>query len=151
MSDYIKNGVYYAIDAANNELERMPYAFNVKVDGDNQFADNMPAGIYACVGWGREAHVNSDYGSASGWSNIPRGQEYYILSGQSGVFATTAVHARENYEFLFAAGGIRAMICNVAQDVFHHAGEGAWGDREIEEIETDMDMEEASQWDEEAA
>lgn len=151
MSDYIKNGVYYAIDAANNELERMPYAFNVKVDGDNPFADNMPAGIYACEGWGREAHVNSNYGSAAGWSKIPRGQEYYILSGPPGVFATTVVHARENYEFLFAAGGIRAMICNVASDVFHHAGEDAWGDREIEEIETDMDMEEASQWDEEAA
>ena len=151
MSDYIKNGVYYALDAANNELDRMPYAFDVKVDGDNPFSDDMPAGIYQCTGWGREAHVNTDYRSASGWSKIPRGQEYYILSGPAGVFATNAAHARENYEFLFASGGIRAMICNVAQDVFHHAVEDAWGDREIEEIETDMSMEEASQWDEEAA
>ena len=151
MSDYIKNGVYYAIDAANNELDRMPYAFEVRNDGDNPFADDMPSGIYQCRGWGREAHVNSNWGSAIGWSNIPRGQEYYILSGQSGVFAITAAHARENYEFLFAAGGIRRMICNVAEDVFHISGEDAWGDRVIEEIETDMSMEEASQWDEEAA
>jgi hypothetical protein len=151
MSDYIKNGVYYAIDAANNELDRMPYAFEVERDGNNPFADDMPAGTYKCCGWGREAHVNIDYRSAIGWSNIPRGLEYYILSGQSGVFATTAAHARENYEFLFAADGIRRMICNIAEDVFHNAGEDAWGDRSIEEIETDMSMEEASQWDEEAA
>tara|TARA_Y100000114_G_scaffold138457_1_gene141472 strand:+ start:268 stop:723 length:456 start_codon:yes stop_codon:yes gene_type:complete len=151
MSDYIKNGVYYAIDAANNELDRMPYAFDVRNDGDNPFADDMPAGIYQCTGWGREAHVNTDYSSATGWSKIPRGQEYYILSGQSEVFATTAAHARENYEFLFAAGGIRRMICSIAQDVFHNAGEDAWGDRAIEEIETEMNMEEASQWDEAAA
>ena len=151
MSDYIKNGVYYAIDAANNELDRMPYAFEVRNDGDNPFADDMPSGIYQCCGWGREAHVNIDYRSATGWSKIPRGLEYYILSGQSGVFATTAAHARENYEFLFAAGGIRRMICNIAVDVFHNAGEDAWGDRAIEEIETEMNMEEASQWDEEAA
>jgi len=148
MSDYIKNGVYYAIDAANNELDRMPYAFEVRNDGDNPFADDMPSGIYQCTGWGREAHVNTDYRSAEGWSKIPRGLEYYILSGQSGVFATTAAHARENYEFLFAAGGIRRMICSIAQDVFHNAGEDAWGDRAIEEIETEMNMEEASQWDE---
>ena len=51
MSDYIKNGVYYAIDAANNELDRMPYAFEVRNDGDNPFADNMPSGIYQCTGW----------------------------------------------------------------------------------------------------
>ena len=151
MSDYIKNGAYYAIDAANNELDRMPYAFDVRNDGDNPFADDMPAGIYQCTGGGREAHVNTDHSSAAGWSKIPRGQEYYILSGQSEVFATTAAHARENYEFLFAAGGIRRMICSIAQDVFHNAGEDAWGDRAIEEIETEMNMEEASQWDEAAA
>ena len=66
MSDYIKNGVYYAIDAANNELDRMPYAFEVRNDGDNPFADDMPSGIYQCCGWGREAHVNIDYRSATG-------------------------------------------------------------------------------------
>ena len=151
MSDYIKNGVYYAIDAANNELDRMPYAFEVRNDGDNPFADDMPAGIYQCTGWGREAHVNTDYGSAVGWANIPRGLEYYILSSTAGVFATTAAHARENYEFLFAAGGIRRMICNIAEDVFNISGVDAWGDCEVSEIETNMSMEEASQWDEEAA
>ena len=151
MSDYIKNGVYYALDAANNELDRMPYAFDVKVDGDNPFSDDMPAGIYQCTGWGREAHVNTDYRSASGWSKIPRGQEYYILSGPAGVFATNAAHARENYEFLFPPSSIRWMICNIAEDIFNAAGEDAWGDRAIEEIETGMGMKEAAQWDEEAA
>jgi hypothetical protein len=43
------------------------------------------------------------------------------------------------------------MICNIAEDVFHVAGEDAWGDCEVSEIETSVNMEEASQWDEEAA
>lgn len=149
MSDYIKDGVYYAIDAANNELDRMPYAFFVKRDGDNPFAENMIAGAYTCSGWGREAHVNIDYKSAIGWDKIPKGVEYYIIADPENAYAVTADYARENYEPLFSSGQIRGMICDVALEVFHSSA--AWGDSGIEEIDVDMTMEEAARWDEEAA
>lgn len=151
MSDYIKNGVYYAIDAANNELDRMPYAFFVKRDGDNPFAEGMIAGAYTCSGWGREAHVNIDYKSAIGWDKIPKGTEYYIIVDSENAYAVTADYARENYEPLFSPGQIQSMVCNVALEVFQVARTDAWGDSEVEEIDVDMTMEEASAWDEEAA
>ena len=151
MSDYIKNGVYYAIDAANNKLERMPWAFFVKRDGDNPFAENMIAGAYTCSSWGREAHTDVNYKSAIGWDKIPMGAEYYIIADLENAYAVTADYARENYELLFSSGQIRRMICNVAEDVFHSARTDAWGDSEVEEIDVDMTMEEASEWDEEAA
>ena len=46
MSDYIKDGVYYAIDATNKELRRMPYALEVKHTGDSPFVEDMPAGVF---------------------------------------------------------------------------------------------------------
>ena len=123
MSDYIKDGVYYAIDAANNELDRMPYAFLVKRDGDNPFAEGMIAGSYTCSGWGREAHVNIDYKSAIGWDKIPKGAEYFIIVNSENAYAVTADYARENYESLFSAGQIRRMICNVAEDIYYNASD----------------------------
>ena len=151
MSDYIKNGVYYSIDAANSELKRMPYAFLVKRDGDNPFAENMIAGAYTCSSWGREAHTDVNYKSAIGWDKIPKGVEYYIIGDTKNAYAVTADYARENYEFLFSSGQIRSMICNVAEEVFHSARTDAWGDADVEEIDVDMTMEEASEWDEEHA
>jgi len=148
MSDYIKNGVYYAIDAANSELGLMPYGFFVKRDGDNPFAENMIAGAYTCSGWGREAHVKIDYKSAIGWDKIPKGVEYYIIVGSENAYAVTADYARENYEPLFSSSQIRSMICNVAQDVFYNSGEDAWGDSAVNQIEVDMTMAEAAEWDE---
>ena len=148
MSDYIKDGVYYAIDAANNELDRMPYAFFVNRDGDNPFAEGMIAGAYTCSGWGREAHVNIDYKSAIGWDKIPKGVEYYIIVNSENAYAVTADYARENYEPLFSAGQIRRMICNVAEDIYYNASDMC---AEVEGIDVDLTMEEASEWDEEAA
>ena len=153
MSAYIKNGVYYALDAVNNEMSGIfyPHAFFVKRDGDNPFAETMTSGVYNCSGWGLEAHVNIDYKSAIGWDKVPKGVEYYILSDSESVYAVTANHARENYELLFSSGQVRNMICNVALDVFYNTGEDAWGDRTASQIEVDMTMAEAAQWDEEEA
>ena len=147
MSDYIKDGVYYAVDAVKSELEgRMIYGFHVKENGGNPFAPDMPSGFYGFVGWGREAHVNIDYGSAIGWKNIPKGVEYFIISGYDGCFAVTAEHARREWMPLYSAWTIKDVATSIASEVYDAA---KWD--EIEEINVDESMEEVAEWDEEAA
>jgi|TARA_R110000803_G_scaffold64294_3_gene125244 hypothetical protein len=132
MSDYVKHGIYYFVDAVDNEMRRMPYAFNVRKDGDNPFSPDMPRGLYTCTGWGKEAHVDVEYNAPVGWENIPKGEEYYILSGAAGVFATTTEHARAEFMQLFNEDGIRRVAENIACDVFEAISREDYQDFEIE-------------------
>jgi len=146
MSEFLKNGVYYTENATQSGLKRMPFAFDVQYEGDNPFAPNMPRGLYYCSGWGAQAHEGIDYADAIGWKNIPKGTEYFILSGNKNCYAVTAKHARSSFRALFSSGVIQDIVSDVAHEVYKLT----YND-EIEEIESDYTMEEVSGWDEEAA